>query len=201
MKQSTGPALTPISRFARRRTSDATMYPYRYQAWLHISLNKTSARRKVNLMRHHSDAEGVTSSADGPISPRLTNVRICPLESDGQPASLFVNHWLAAGDGDPIRVLLGTVDAATPRSNYFVFKADEGNVIVVADDHAGAQKLALAMTCKRAISVSIPCWVFKTDVPPFVPASMPLTGAELSRPGTPSSTTLCNASSRKKSTT
>ena len=109
----------------------------------------------------------------------LGDIRHDPAYRAGDVQDEFENHWLAAGDGDPVRVLLGTVDPATTRSNYFVFTAAEGEIIVVADDRAEAQKLAKAMTGKPAINVPMPCWIFKTDVPQLVPASMPLTVGEL----------------------
>jgi len=88
----------------------------------------------------------------------------------------FMVHWSERGASWP--VVMGTVSAKRS-TNYWRASAGEKALMILADDTAEVTALAKALGATSTKPTTCPCWLFESDVPPFVPTSMPTTVHEL----------------------
>lgn len=89
----------------------------------------------------------------------------------------FLVHW---SDGSSfLPVIMGTVSPSGKSSTYWRASMSKKSLMILADERAEATALAQALGVGSSEPLSCPCWLFKSDVPPLVPASMPKTVHEL----------------------
>jgi len=91
----------------------------------------------------------------------------------------FLQHWSHGDSSAVYSVLIGTVDQATKSSNYWFVTIDGAPQAIISDSSAEVAALATALGAKPPTETRCPCWTFKTDVLPMVPATMPATVKEL----------------------
>ena len=85
----------------------------------------------------------------------------------------FLQHWSHGDSSAVYSVLIGTVDQATKSSNYWFVTIDGAPQAIISDSSAEVAALATALGAKPPTETRCPCWTFKTDVLPMVPATMP----------------------------
>lgn len=91
----------------------------------------------------------------------------------------FLQHWSHGESSAVYSVLMGTVDQATKSSNYWFITVGDAERAVIADNQEEVEALAVALGAKAPTQTRCPCWLFKIDVLPAVPETMPANVKEL----------------------
>jgi molybdopterin/thiamine biosynthesis adenylyltransferase len=89
----------------------------------------------------------------------------------------FMVHWSERGASWP--VVMGTVSVTRRSTNYWRASVGDKALMILADDTAEVTALAKSLGATSTKPTTCPCWLFKSDVPPFVPTSMPTTVHDL----------------------
>jgi molybdopterin/thiamine biosynthesis adenylyltransferase len=89
----------------------------------------------------------------------------------------FMVHWSEKDASWP--VIMGTVSSAKKSTYYWRASIGKKSLMILADDVNEVTALARSLGASSAKPTSLPCWLFKSDLPPFVPTSMPKTVDEL----------------------
>jgi molybdopterin/thiamine biosynthesis adenylyltransferase len=89
----------------------------------------------------------------------------------------FLAYW---SDGSSFRpVIMGSVSPSSKATAYWRAPIGTKSLMILADDPAEATALAQALGAGASEPLGCPCWLFKSDRPLLVPASMPKTVHEL----------------------
>jgi hypothetical protein len=91
----------------------------------------------------------------------------------------FLQHWSHGESAAVYSVLIGTVDQDTKSSNYWIITVDNESRAVITNNQAEVEALAVALGADAPTQTQCPCWLFKTDVLPVVPSTMPAKVKEL----------------------
>jgi ThiF family/Prokaryotic E2 family B len=89
----------------------------------------------------------------------------------------FLMHWSEGSAFLP--VIMGTVSPSATTTSYWRASAGSNAIMILADDEAEAEAIAQALGARSTKPFNSPCWLFKSDLPPFVPGRMPTTAHEL----------------------
>jgi molybdopterin/thiamine biosynthesis adenylyltransferase len=89
----------------------------------------------------------------------------------------FMVHWSERDASWP--VVMGTVSSTKKSTNYWRASIGKKTLMILADDPAEVTALAKSLDATSTKPTTCPCWLLKSDVPPFVPTSLPTTVHDL----------------------
>lgn len=91
----------------------------------------------------------------------------------------FPAHWISGQKTVPYDVLMGQVDLSATSATYFYMDIAGRRRAVIATDREEAMRFAAAFGSGENVIAAHTCWLFRTEIRPFVPAIMPQTVKEL----------------------
>lgn len=91
----------------------------------------------------------------------------------------FLQHWAFGESHAVIPVLFGTVDPTNKCSNYWLATVKDESYFLISDSEREVEAFVNALGGEPPRATQCPCWLFKTEVLPAVPITMPSTVEEL----------------------
>lgn len=91
----------------------------------------------------------------------------------------FLQHWSYGESSAVYTVLIGTVNEPSGSSNYWALDVAGATRAVISDSRQEVEALASVLGSEPPSATRCPCWLFKTDVLPAVPVTMPANVREL----------------------
>jgi molybdopterin/thiamine biosynthesis adenylyltransferase len=91
----------------------------------------------------------------------------------------FLAHWVSGQANLIWPVLKGTIAPNASTANYSLIETGIGRQAVIASDMAEVEVFARALGNSAPLRTNCKCWLFKTELRPFVPDVMPSSVKEL----------------------
>lgn len=91
----------------------------------------------------------------------------------------FLTHWVLGQATTPWQVLKGNIDPNASSANYSFIDTGGGRRAIIASDLDEVKVFANALGNSSPVRTNCKCWLFKTEIRPSVPSSMPTTIKEL----------------------
>lgn len=109
----------------------------------------------------------------------LERIRLDPNYRHDDIQDEFMVHWFRGQSTTIWPVLIGTVERDTTSSSYWFIEIGDVPHAVIADKREEVEALAAALGGEPPSQTKCPCWLFKTNVLPAIPTSMPSNIKEL----------------------
>ncbi len=132
------------------------------------------------VLDRYDPAESIAQCLDG-AKQVLDRILHDPQYRHDDVADEFLQHWAHGVSKRLFRVMLGTVDRKTLRSNYWLIGSGDQAQAVISDQKEEVVALARALGLESPQQTNCPCWLFHCDSHPAVPEAMPTNVDQLFR--------------------
>lgn len=135
-------------------------------------------RRGVVVLDRYDPTQAIAQCLDQ-ATEVLEQIATNPDYRSGDIQDEFLSHWVSGQATLPWQVLKGTIAPNATSANYSLIETGIGRQAIIASDMAEVEAFSKAFGNSAPLRTNCKCWLFNTELRPFVPVAMPSSIKEL----------------------